>query len=111
MAEDPSAIREAIEDTREQMAETIQALGQKADVKAQAGAKVDEVRARAAELAARADARVPSQVRPAIDAAAPKLTSGADALRRNPKGVAAVAVALFVIMAVRKRGRRPGPAI
>ncbi len=46
MGEDPDDLREAIEETRRRMDETVLALGQKVDVKAQARARVAEVRER-----------------------------------------------------------------
>ena len=45
MAQDASEIREAIEQTRDEIGETVQAIGQKADVKARASEKVAETRA------------------------------------------------------------------
>jgi Protein of unknown function (DUF3618) len=44
MAEDTAEIREAIEQTREEIGDTIQAIGEKADVKARAGEKLAEGR-------------------------------------------------------------------
>ena len=44
---DPDAIREDIERTREELAETVDALHAKLDVKSQARAKVDQVKSRA----------------------------------------------------------------
>jgi uncharacterized protein YoxC len=44
MAQDASEIREAIEQTRDEIGETIQAIGEKADVKARAGEKLAERR-------------------------------------------------------------------
>lgn len=44
MAEDTSEIREAIEQTRDEIGDTIQAIGEKADVKARAGEKLAESR-------------------------------------------------------------------
>jgi ElaB/YqjD/DUF883 family membrane-anchored ribosome-binding protein len=51
VAEDPDAIRREIEDTREEMAGTIDALEYKADVKARAADKVTEMRETVAERA------------------------------------------------------------
>ena len=47
MAEDPSELREAIRETRSNMAETIDALGQKVDVKAKGVKKANDVRKQA----------------------------------------------------------------
>jgi len=51
VAENPDAIRREIEDTREEMAGTIDALEYKADVKARAANKVTEMRETVAERA------------------------------------------------------------
>ena len=51
MAENPDAIRREIEDTREEMAETIDALEYKADVKSRAKDKMTEMRESVAERA------------------------------------------------------------
>ena len=44
---DPDQLREEIQDTREELGATVEALAEKADVKAQAQEKVDEVKAQA----------------------------------------------------------------
>ncbi len=51
MAENPDAIRREIEDTREEMAETIDALEYKTDIKARAKDRVTEMRESVAERA------------------------------------------------------------
>lgn len=48
-AQTPEEIRAEIEDTREQLGETVAALSAKTDVKAQAQHRVDEIKAQAAE--------------------------------------------------------------
>jgi ElaB/YqjD/DUF883 family membrane-anchored ribosome-binding protein len=68
VAEDPNAIRREIEDTREEMADTIDALEYKADVKSRTKEKVDEVRETVAE---RADTVLSS-----IKATAQRVTEG-----------------------------------
>jgi hypothetical protein len=50
MGEDPDQLREAIEETRRRMDDTVVALGHKVDVRSQARAKVAEVRERVATL-------------------------------------------------------------
>ena len=44
---DPETIRSEIEETREQLGETVEALADKADVKSHAKAKVEEIEERA----------------------------------------------------------------
>ena len=48
MDQEPDQIRQAIEDTREDLADTIEALGQKADVKGRVAEKVKEGSGKAA---------------------------------------------------------------
>src|SRR5580704_6718007 len=50
MGDDPDELREAIEETRRRMDETVVALGPMVDVKAQARARVAEVRERVTSL-------------------------------------------------------------
>jgi uncharacterized protein DUF3618 len=67
VAEGPDAIREAIDETRQDLADTIQALGHKADVKGRVSDKVHEatdkagaqVRSTAHEVGERVDTRGP----------------------------------------------------
>jgi DNA-binding ferritin-like protein len=106
MAEDPGAIREAIEETREEMAETIQALGQKADVKARANEKVDDIKASAGEVLHKVDQKIPEQARPALNAVAPKAEAGVAKARENPKALAIAGGALLVVMILRRRRSR-----
>jgi hypothetical protein len=125
MAEDPGAIREAIEDTRREMADTIAELGKKADVKGQAAAKVDEVKANAVTAASagaeqakavatdalhKVDAVIPEQVRPVVDkvvaTATPRIDKGRSAVRDNPKPFEIGAGLFLVVLALRRRRRR-----
>jgi len=54
---DPAEIREEIEDTREELGETVAAVAEKTDVKRQAQAKKDELKGRATEKASEARAK------------------------------------------------------
>jgi len=56
-ARDPAEIREEIEDTREELGETVAAVAEKTDVKKQAQAKKDELKGRATEKANEAKAK------------------------------------------------------
>ena len=51
-------IQQEIEQTRERLGQTVEALAAKADVKARAQAKADEIRARAQDKAAELSSRV-----------------------------------------------------
>jgi hypothetical protein len=65
MGEDPREIREEIEDTRERMGETIEAIGYKADVKTRTKEKVSEkveaVRAKVGGAGSRVDEATPGR--------------------------------------------------
>jgi ElaB/YqjD/DUF883 family membrane-anchored ribosome-binding protein len=110
MVEDPDAIREAIDETRADLAETIDALGQKADVKSRAADTFDntkeQVRAKASALGRRADEAVPDQARPVVDQAKSGTSKAAVATQRRPGVVAAVAGVVLFALIVRRRRRR-----
>ncbi len=124
MAEDTSQIREAIEETRSDIAVTIEALGQKADVK---GRLTEEVKEKAAEIktTARSSAEelkarltsaqeqalsaLPESAYPAADAAVARIRDTASAVSADPSRSRRVAVAagvLAMLMLVRRRRRR-----
>lgn len=124
MAKDTSQIREAIEETRAEIAETMEALGQKADVK---GRLEEEVKGRADELktvarssagdlkaklaSAQEQARsaLPESAYPAADAAAARLREAASAVSAGPARSRRLAIAagvLVMVLMVRRRRRR-----
>ena len=71
---EPDEIRSDIEETREQLGETVEALAEKADVKGQAKAKVDETKQRFARKASDAKDTIagasPDQAKSAASSAA-----------------------------------------
>jgi ElaB/YqjD/DUF883 family membrane-anchored ribosome-binding protein len=93
---DPEEIREEIETTREELGETIAALGEKADVKTRAREKVDDIKDQAGEKVAGARESVSGtkddllgkakDVSP--DAAASAATQAAQKVRENPAPLA-----------------------
>ncbi|HEY2564130.1 MAG TPA: DUF3618 domain-containing protein [Acidimicrobiales bacterium] len=106
MAEDPSAIREAINETRADLAETIDALGQKADVKARGADKLNEAKeqakAQAREVGDRIQRALPDEARPgvarAIDQArSTRSTVGGIARKRIVLVAAAVVVTALIL--------------
>jgi hypothetical protein len=82
---DPQEIREDIELTRERLGETVEALAQKSDVKAQARAKIDEAKARAKQV-------MPGSARQAASAAAVDARE-----HRKPLTLAGVALGAFLL--------------
>ena len=71
---EPEDIRSDIEETREQLGETVEALAEKADVKGQAKAKVDETKQRFTRKATDAKEKIagasPDQAKTAASSAA-----------------------------------------
>jgi methyl-accepting chemotaxis protein len=120
MAQDASEIREAIEQTRDDIGETLQAIGQKTDVKARAAEKVAatrdsvkestaEVKAKVSDVAQHLAQKVPDAVQPAVSSAAQwaKSTVGSpsDAGRRK-KVAMCIGLASTVVVLTARRARR-----
>ena len=106
MAEDPSQIREAIEDTRAEIAETMEALGQKADVK---GRLSEEVKEKADELKTTARSSLPESAYPAADAAMARVRETASSVSSDPartRRLAMAAGAVVTLLLLRRRRRR-----
>lgn len=110
MAEDSGQIREAINETRSEIAETVQALGQKADVKTRVsevvGEKTAELKSRASALQDQARSALPDSVQPKADAALDSARQAASSVASDPakKRIAAIgAGALFVLLLIRRR--------
>jgi ElaB/YqjD/DUF883 family membrane-anchored ribosome-binding protein len=93
--QDPDALREDIESTREALGDTVDAPAQKADVKGQVRAKVDEGK---------------EQVHQAQESAKAKARDTADQVRERPAPagglVAAVLGVLGLTWLIRRRRRR-----
>jgi Protein of unknown function (DUF3618) len=77
VAQDPSEIREAIEETRDEIEETIQALGEKVDIKARAGEKLAGGREAVKDAAAGATAKASDVAQGVSDSVANATTSAA----------------------------------
>jgi t-SNARE complex subunit (syntaxin) len=102
----PDEIRQVIEHTREDLADTIEALGQKADVKARIGGKAqattEKVIDKAEEVVDKVQETVPDQVAPGVSAVTSTLREAgrraADPKNRMPiiVGVAVIAVVVVV---------------
>ena len=124
MAQDPSQIREAIEETRVEIAETIEALGQKADVKgrlteqvkekteelkATAVASAEQVKAKLGSAQEQARAALPDSAYPAADAAVARARETAASVAADPARQRTMAIGaglLLLALLVRRRRRR-----
>jgi MYXO-CTERM domain-containing protein len=114
VAEDPGQIRQAIEETRAEIAGTVQALGEKADVKGRlnqvVAEKTSELRGRATELQESARQALPPAAQSKADSAigSARRVAGTvmsdPAKKRTAAWVAGAVVALLVLR--RRRGRR-----
>ena len=103
---EPEEIRSEIETTREQLGETVEALAEKADVKGQAKAKVDETKQRFTRKAEDAKAKL-GEASP--DQAKGAATTAAETAKERPLPFAvagAFAVGLLVGLMVARRRRR-----
>ncbi|HEX5927331.1 MAG TPA: DUF3618 domain-containing protein [Baekduia sp.] len=102
MGEDPDMIRKDIEDTRERMGDTVDALGYKTDVKSRAGDKVSAIKEKVTGVAPSGD-DVKGGARQAVGVA-----------QENPLGLAVGAVAVgflagMLIPSTRIEDERIGP--
>jgi Protein of unknown function (DUF3618) len=119
MAQDASEIREAIERTRDDIGETIQAIGEKADVKARLGQKLAEAedtlngsaagaKAKLGDVAHRVGDGLPDAAGPVVSSAAEWAKSGVRAAtepgRRQRLVIGAGSMA-FVIVLLARRAR------
>lgn len=93
-ADDPDHLRRQIEHSREELGGTVAALAEKADVKAQASAKADEIKEKVHEAEATAKA---------------KATEATERAKDNPVPLAIAAVVLLLLlnrMRKRRKARR-----
>ncbi len=107
MSSDPEQLEREIEQTREQLGDTVEALAEKADVKRQAKRKLNETKAtvtdKADDLLGKAKDATPQDAQNAASNAAAAAT---DKARSNPVPVAAIAAFAggFLIGRITKRG-------
>ncbi len=103
-------IRTDVEQTRAELAKAVDALSDKVNVKARAGDKVGEAKAKVSGAAAQAKAKAPESVQRALDTvgakAGPVAHQASEQIRPYRKqilvGVGAIAAALLLIL----RGKR-----
>ena len=114
MAEEPDQHREAIDETRAELAETMKALGEKVDVKAQVAHKLDDSKAQArdelTQLGQKAQEAVPDEVRPVVTATADQVRTATatarERVQRQPSTVWWAVGALVLLLAIRRRSRK-----
>jgi hypothetical protein len=104
------AVREEIEQTRAELAATVDALSDKLDVKARAGDKVTDVKEKVAETATHLKESAPPQVQHALDVAGQKAGPvvhqvSAKAEPHRGKIIAGSVIAVVVLVIVRRRRR------
>jgi len=114
-ADDPEAIRAKIEDTREELGDTVAALSYKTDVKARTRDKVEDARATVTEKVenARATAgakanELATKAQDAMPAAAQERVADASRrMRRQPgRAIAVVGAVLGTLLLIVRRRRR-----
>jgi ElaB/YqjD/DUF883 family membrane-anchored ribosome-binding protein len=108
MGEDPRAIREEIEETREELGDTVAALAHKTDVKARAKDKVDEVKETVREKGEEVKGKVQSATPESFDVnqIGPAAQQAAHAAEQRPWPLAAgtFAAGFFVGWLLGRRG-------
>ena len=107
---DIDAIRTDIEQTRAELADTVEQVVGKLDVKSQVGDKADSVKQAAAARVTQAKAAAPAPVQSALDsigekAGPPAHRAGEAMSPHRGKIIAGLAAGLVVLVIVRRRGR------
>ncbi|MDQ1537676.1 MAG: hypothetical protein QOE58_2069 [Actinomycetota bacterium] len=108
---DPDAVRADLERTRSELADTVDQLSEKLNVKAQVSEKVSTAKGRATETAARAKASAPPPVRQALDKAGQRVSpiahqvSEQAAPHRKQMLAGLVATCVALLVARRRRAR------
>lgn len=105
---DTNDIRQEIEATRADLADTVDSLSAKLDVKAQAKAKASDVKATVTDAAAKAKQAAPPPVQHSLDRAGAAIRPAvAKADPYRVQILAGVGLAVVVVLLARRRGRRP----
>ena len=105
MAQDPGEVRQAIEQDRLELADTVQALAQKADVKQRVRETVsknaDQLQHKASDVVSKVRGVTPEQVQSGLG-------SAADSVRQRPFPFAVAGAFLFGLLLGRLSGRGGG---
>ena len=103
----PDDLRQEIDATRADLADTVDALSAKLDVKAQAKAKADEVKTTMSDAAAKAKASTPPPVQRSIERAGSIIKpAAAKAEPYRVQILAGAASVLVIVLLLRRRVRR-----
>lgn len=100
LPDDQAEVRRQIEETREQLGGTVEALAHKADVKSQVKERVDETKSKVSALADEAK-------EDPVGFAQAKAQDATEQVKQDPKRYAAIAAAVgAALLLVRRRRRR-----
>ena len=100
---DPAGLRQDIEQTREELADTVSALAHRVDVKGRAQDKAQELKAQAMEKARQVRVQAPEKAQQWAGVAQQKARQvGQD----NPGAVVGAALAVLMVLILRRRRRR-----
>jgi len=105
-ASDPERIESEIEETREELGETVAALADKTDVKKQAKQKVEETKAAARDKASDTAESAKQTVEDLPEQASAAANRAMAAVQANPAPAAAGALGLLLVVLLIRRARR-----
>ena len=99
----PEAIEAEIEETREELGDTVAALADKADVKKQANRKVEETKEQAQEKVSEAAESAKQAFGSAPETASQAANRTIAGARENPSAVIAGAIGVLLLLLLRRR--------
>lgn len=100
---DPAALRRDIEEVRSEMADTVNALANKLDVKGRVQDKAQELKAQATEKVREVRAQAPEKAKQLAGAARQRLQQ---VVRQRPGAAVGAAVGALVLLILRRRRSR-----
>lgn len=107
-SDDPAEIKADIEQTREQLADTVDALAGKLDVKAQARTKLHEAQLRASTSYQNARSSAPEPVQRALDSAQQAAQPVVAKAAEDKKRTAMIAGGVLLVLLLLRRRRHSG---
>jgi MYXO-CTERM domain-containing protein len=105
---DPAELRRSIEETRGELADTVNALAAKADVKSRAQDKTKQLKAQAANKAREIRAQAMAKAPQLIGLAQQKSQQVQQVVQDKPGAVVGAALAVLGLLILRRRRRRRG---